>query len=293
MTERTVLHIVGPAWSGSSLLNALLNTQPSIAGLGEAHHFRDPERGVASCSHCHQPVTRKTCRLAAEVDPDRFYGSIFDALPGKSVLVDASKAIHLGVQVADDGEDRTSFQQKAILLTKHPSQWVPSAMRHENYSVESAFEMWMYVVSDSLRQLGENFRLPFLSICYDDLVTDPGGAVSSICRFLDVPCDLERVPFWYQTETCIAGGNMAVYLQFADQTRLQAGELGDWYRDLNRMIRRDDRWLADPVLRQRCLETWHRHEPHLTRLMQQLGHRTGWPMETPDPAGSPVPEETP
>lgn len=293
MTERTVLHIVGPAWSGSSLLNALLNTQPSIAGLGEAHHFRDPDRGVAWCSRCRRPVTRATCHLAARIDPARLYGSIFDALPAKNVLVDASKALHLGVQVADDGEDRTLFQQKAILLTKHPGQWVPSAMRHEHYSVEAAFEMWMYVVGNSLSQLIEHVRLPFLSLCYDDLVADPAGAVESICRFLKVAYDPHRVPLWYQTETCIAGGNMAVYLQFADQTRLQAGEAGDWYRDLTRMIRRDDRWLADHALRSQCLAMWQRHEPRLTELMRRLGHRTGWPAEMPDPAGSPVPDEKP
>lgn len=279
MTSRTVLHILGPAWSGSSLLNALLNTQPTIAGLGEAWHFRDPDRGVALCSRCCQPVTRATCQLAAAIDVDRLYGSVFDVWPHKSVLVDASKAIHLGLALENDREDRSVLEQKAIVLTKHPSQWVPSAMRHENYSVSSAFDMWTFIVTDTIRQLTERFQLSWLPVSYDDLTQQPDRVVEEIGRFLNVPFAPERIAQWYRTDTCIAGGNMAVYMQFADQGRLESGEFGEWYRNKSLQIRRDERWREDESILAECLEEWRKREARLTELMAQLGHRTGWPTD--------------
>lgn len=283
---KQVVYGLAAAWSGSSLLNALLATQPSVAALGEAGHLRNLEQTDAWCSRCERPLQQ--CRLARVVERRRFFGSIFDEYPSASVLVDFSKhwSVALKGYVAE-----SEYRAKVILLSKAPHEFAHSSLGHNpGQRVVQAFADWFRVYEFLLERLDQfctfthhrvrRWRGPeirpqdVLCLTYRQIVSDPARTVMGICRFLGTPFDPQSLGDWTRPSNCIIGGNRAVYAQMTGNRAFfdpAADYLDGKYARRYGEIFVDDRWRGDRALVRECRAQYEACGQRTDRLLPLLG----------------------
>ena len=288
--ERQVVYGLAAAWSGSSLLNALLATQPGVVALGEVGHVRHLEQTDAWCSRCQRPVQR--CRLARVADPRRFFASIFDEYPGAQVLVDFSKHWSAALRgYVPEPQHRV----KVLLLSKTPHEFAHSSLGHRpERGVGEAFRDWFELYEFLLRRLdqfcaythhrsgrcaGPSVRpQDVLGVTYRQVVTEPAGTVMRICRFFDTPFDGRALADWTRPRNCMIGGNQAVYAQMAGNRAFFAGSspyLQGKYAGRYGQIFVDDRWRGEAAFVRQCRAVYQACRQRTERLLPLLG-QVGW-----------------
>lgn len=285
MTQRQAILIVGPAWSGSSVLNALLNTQPGVLGLGEACHWRDASSD-AWCSRCSKPISE--CETTPRLEPRRLLSSALDAHPDKHTVVDASK--HWSRLVRDDCDPEWDLPRKVLLLHKTPHAWTYSAVKHNNWAYGRCFTEWMRLLKYHVKCLErsaswEQWRDPhpgflklrpedIFSIMYDELMTDPFGTLERICGQFELQYDRDAAEAWFRTATCIVGGNNAVYAQFTDDSNFwkKSGDYLDGkYAGRQRQLFLDEKWRDDPQFRLAMPDLYRQYARGVTYAAKILG----------------------
>jgi LPS sulfotransferase NodH len=276
--KRQAILIVGPAWSGSSILNTLLNTQPGVIGLGEACHWRQPEP-TGWCSNCR--VAGADCQLYPKIDKQRMLGSALDAYPGKHTVVDGSK--HWSRLVTNQETPEWEIERRLILLHKTPHAWTYSAMRHTKWGYEKCFEEWLQQAKYNFNCIAKSreavqwtpkahrgfLRLApdaVMPIGYEDMMRDPFRTLRTICDFSNIEFDYDAAQHWGRTDTCIIGGNNAVYAQFEAKSSFwqKAPEYLDGkYEGRHGQLFLDEQWRTDAELREKVPELYKKYEDRL------------------------------
>lgn len=284
--EKQVVYGLAAAWSGSSLLNALLSTQPGIAALGEAGHLRNLDQTNAWCSRCQTPVQQ--CRLAQVADARRFFGSIFGEYPDASVLVDFSK--HWSVAL-NGYVDEPQYRVQVIVLSKTPHEFAYSSLGHNpQQSFADALRDWFRLYEFLLERLDQFCaythhrvrRWPgpairpqdVLCVTYRQVVAEPARTVSRICQLLDTPFDASSLSDWTRPRNCIIGGNRAVYAQMAGN-RGFFGSASDYlqgkYAGRYGQMFVDEQWRGEPSFARQCHAQYEGCRARLERLLPLLG----------------------
>jgi len=285
--SRRVLYILGTSWCGSSLLNALLGTQPGVAALGEAAHLRRLDRTDAWCARCRCPVQQ--CRLADAVSPQRFYASLFQLHPQCSLIVDSSKNWPV---ILDGYRPERQFRYQAVLLSKSPHRFAHSLLTHQpGPSVADAFELWMRFHQRTLAHLallaepsyaaGDWAAGPAIAaadlraVSYAALAAHPTGVVARICEFVGLRFERQRLSGWCRPpQHCVIGGNVAIYAQLTGNRRFfepQSSYLGGKYAGRFGQIFLDNAWSARPAFIRQCLAEYERRRRELEPLLPAVG----------------------
>jgi hypothetical protein len=259
--------MIGTLYTGSSLLNLLLDSQPRVRGLGEAVGLTTL-RDSAHCNLCGGPG----CPLSASVDQGRFYGSIFDFYGDCDVLVDSSKSLELSVDLHPWEPD---FERRIILLSKAPHEFAYSWLGHHPHdSVEGAFEQYLSFYSGQLGRLsgaGWFEQTRCVRVTYRELARRTAATISRVCEFLDTPYH-PGVLNW-QTDSHIIGGNWMVAAQVQNYATAFANPkyLRGKYAGRLHTIFYDDQWRSDPPFLQHCLAIYQRRQHELAPLLNELG----------------------
>jgi len=243
---RTVGWIIGTPYSGSSLLNLLLDGQPGVRGLGEATHFVAPQ-GNPYCTRCRTVVHE--CSLKPAIDAQQFYTSMFDQLPDCRILIDSTKAWDLTVTGHPIEPD---LSYRLILLSKTPHEFTYSRAGHQaDTTVSGAFKDWIGVYGPVLRlSLARDVLGPSRVTCvtYQALAQSTGETLSGLCEFLGTSFSPERHARWWESDSHIIGGNNAVFNQVADTTWFESTApdyLQGKYEGKRHTIFRDRAWTRD------------------------------------------------
>lgn len=269
---KTVCWILGTAYSGSSLLNLLLDGQPGVRGVGEAIRLLDGD-ARCWCTACRAPVAE--CPLRDRVNAAAFYRSIFRFYGDCTVLVDSSKWWKF---CALDHPAERGLQYKALFLSKTPHAFVHSLRGHApEIEVPEGFRRWWQAYPSVIRAAQRSPRLGPENIAfvgYRELVESTQEILHRLCRFLEVPFDAERCRRWWLSDSHLIGGNQAVFAQVADPAWFTGNEmyLDGKYARRRHTIFPDDRWRGDRQFLQACLNVYRHEAARLDPVLTALGY---------------------
>lgn len=270
---RTVGWIIGTPYSGSSLLNVLLDGQPGVRGLGEAIHLVAPH-GNPFCTECGKTVHE--CALRPAVEPDRFYGSIFDFYADCRVLIDSTKAWDLSTK---GHPVEAGIDYRLLLLSKTPHEFAFSKAGHQSdANISESFTDWIGVYKPVLRLAMQHDLLGPDRVCpvsYGALAETSLDTVDRLCQFLGTEFSQDQFSRWWESDSHIIGGNNAVHNQVAGSEWFEdtAPEyLGGKYEGKRHIIFRDRAWTKDAKFIAECRGHYLRLKEDLEPLLSRLGH---------------------
>jgi hypothetical protein len=201
----TVFHIASPAYSGSSMLNLLLDSVDGVRGVGEVVHYHQDFPWITNCCRCR--CAAKQCVVASAVKPDRFYHSIFEAYPDAVTLVDASKSI----QYAMECRAMEECDHRVIVLYRDMHAVIESTTHHHPamspHEVEDLYMSFYEHQRGIIRESG----WPCLDVRYRLLCEQTDRTLRTICEWAGIP--FRRRANWWETDTHIIGGNYSVACQ--------------------------------------------------------------------------------
>lgn len=193
MREFAVYQLCVLGYSGSSLMNMLLDSVLGFRGLGEIDrwHSQDPARPCIQC-------TPQDCGFYESVRKDYLYQDIARCYPEAKALVDSSKKSEF-YQARRDEEPELDYRQ--ILLWKTPHAYLHSWTGHVDpkYQPVTAWKMWGRYYAEVAAQASPQLR-------YEELTVDPVAALTKVLGELP----LFRRPTWWQTDTHVIGGNTSI-----------------------------------------------------------------------------------
>lgn len=271
---RNIVYVLGTSYSGSSLLNSLLDTQPQTRGIGEAVHLLKRPTN-AWCSRCQGPV--EGCLLEQAVRPSEFYESVFEAYPDANTIVNSSKNWKLCFQAMPIPDE--SFRLRMVLLSKTPEEFAHSFTVHEPCAFESAFDIWYAVYERLIGNLervlnqqpndevqaalaGRICREDIHFVGYRDLAAATDQTMQSLCDGLELSLDENYRQHLWRGDTCVIGGNNAIYAQRTENNSFFDGQpeyLNGKYDGRRGSIFYDDQWRRSAELR-RTADQWRKSE---------------------------------
>jgi hypothetical protein len=287
---------MGAAYSGSSVLNLIMDTQPKIRGLGETiHHIQNPN---AWCTACGGELGH--CELRPKIDYNRIHDAFFKHYPEDDVMFDTSKSWpHCFTQ------QRTDAEIKIVLLSKRPHEfawnwWQHTLKEDPDTPAREGFAMWVRFYRNLMNALDHHCGVtkhrgvevgqdiyPLLLpsnihfVTYQDMVNDTSGTVSGICHFLGTPFDESKINDWFDTsDTCSVGGNNAAFAQrtknqlfFTDsKDNPQADYLDGKYHGQYQKIFMDTAWQGNSGFYNVALHQYKQLKTPMARLLPILGH---------------------
>lgn len=268
--KRMVAYILGTAYSGSSLLNLLLDSYRGVRGLGEAVNLLNLQT-KAHCGRCRLPAPR--CPLYAAVRRDGLYQSLFDFYGDCDVLVDSSKAVATCLRMH---AFERQFDHRILLLSKSPHEFAYSYRgHHPETTPAAAFRIYIDFYRGQLVQLErETWLKPWdcLSVCYRELATRTERKLAQISDFLGLSHYVRNARF--ASDSHIIGGNWMVAAQTeanGDRFSQVSGYLRGKYAGKYRTVFCDQQWQTDPVFAAQCVPAYEAAATELGPLLERLG----------------------
>ena len=232
--EVRIVYLLGTGHCGSTLLDLLLNAHPRVLGLSEIEGIgqllraRDPAPGPLSSPLWRAVRARYETRTDARFDdvdlalPRRHRAGashrddlrrwgetnrcLFECLALESrrpVLVDASKsAIRLAALVRWGGLDLR------VLHVVRDGRAVLNAYRRKYGSFSRAFRSWSIPTLRAMRARRLVAPERWLRFHYEDLASDPAGALRGICRFVGIEYEPRMLDFRAVENLGIGGNRM-------------------------------------------------------------------------------------
>jgi hypothetical protein len=287
-----VVWIVGASFSGSSLLNLLLDTQPTVRGLGEGSQvYRRGTWGKRNvvhvsggpCALCRSTVDE--CGLYKNYHGEPFYRFNFDHY-GCNLLVDSSKSVDMFCVKPREAE----FGYTIVLISKSPPEAVQSPRLHAKWdhwdahakqvaSVEHALSFYIATYRDYLLELAQlKMSAPIVCVQYAQLARNPMRSIERLCNVVDEPFDTQRLADrWWETDTHVLGGNPAVVAQIAQDDSLAFAVPRDRYLDgkydkREGQIFYDASWQRDLGFLEACFIAMNERRSELCELLPRLGY---------------------
>lgn len=281
--ERKVIWIIGMAYSGSSLLNVLLDTQPTIRGIGEGAQVYSNQLAGGPCAKCKGSVAE--CSLYGEWKGEPFYRYTFDHYEC-NVIVDSSKGLHLLSRKIFEPE----YDYSVVVISKTPHAEAYSLMQHQKWdkwdttsphtSVRSAFDSyiaWHTIMLNTLWGIG--FRKDIIHVKYHDLAKGRLQTISKLCGDIEEPYEEKRlIDNCFDTTTHIIGGNPSIIHQisgedFACPTKASVYLDGKYDGKLGKVFV-DEVWRTDTEFVEECKSEYSQMKSHFSELLERLGYGT-------------------
>lgn len=260
--RRSLIHIAGLHFSGSSLLNLLLDTQPGIRGCGELYHLYEGSKDCF-CS-CGEWLTK--CPIYGPMAADAVYDECASAYDCR-VLVDASKILsRMQPRIPSD------WNVCALVLSKTPHAWAYSHRSHlprECRPLDELFASYLWTYRQML-EFYPRSGYSMITCTYEHFVADPASVVRRVCENVGIAFDPAALDHWWSTDTHVAGGNVSVLHQVrGDDAYFDASGK---YRDKYHSIFLDDAWKDDKGFIQECLDAYRGLDNRCADIFHALGH---------------------
>ena len=211
-------YIIGPPYSGSTLLGNALNGHPQVFHSGEVSRL--PAFGVGppatECMLCR--VLDRACpvwdhglvdRIAA--GPPAASVGLIREVTGAPTIVDSSKHVEWLRRVMRRSDDS---DVRVILTLRRPYAFAASVRRTDGMPPWQAANMWRDTVYDALRELGRQ-GIPFMIVRYEEFASLPERSLRRICSFLGLEFDTRCLRFW-EVASHALGGNPHAYVWYPD-----------------------------------------------------------------------------
>ena len=212
MTPRTLCMIVGSAYTGSTLLTALLDRHRDVSTIGEAASLYDPKavKRRPLCWRCGDAV--ENCEHWQQWDREQpLYSFALAMNPGR-VVVDSSKD---PAKMIEQWHRAGSYPNtiKAIHISKSPIEQISSYHRHqqwqnpvgqsEPWSAVECVSQWILTNYWYVGYLQQS-RIQTLRITYSDLTQHTDNVLDTVAAFLGIDTE------WGEQTSHTLGGNPAV-----------------------------------------------------------------------------------
>ncbi|NUQ66108.1 MAG: hypothetical protein HUU20_26905 [Pirellulales bacterium] len=256
-------------YSGSSVLNLLLDSIEDFRGLGEIDRLfnRDPTRPCILC-------WPNECKAYGRIRPDRFYLGCARVYPGTRFLVDSSKRPEF-YEARQSGEPRLHY--RSILLFKTPHAYLYSWTGHMPKD-KHPDEVWKLWADFHAAQIGK----ADVVVWYRNLARDPERELQRILghapRF--------RRERWWDTDTHVIGGNTAVMSQknrrveaesrtFEAERQENSGRRNK-YRHRRHAIFVDENWRRDEPFKALMDDYYRNRGAEIDTTVARLGMSVEW-----------------
>lgn len=215
------LHIVGSAYSGSTLLGNILNSHTQMNTVGEIHllsTWKDYQFGgikrdnCTLCSVKHQFCPRWTPELFQQLERGGF-PQLYNTLRshfGGDVIVDTSKYFQWIKHLEAKGTDLTD--SRFVVLSRTPFSFVTSVRRRDNIDAYRSARDWVATYGSTLATLAQKNYL-YQIVRYEELMLKPRETLQSICSFLGLTFEEQMLSFW-ETPVHQIAGNAGAYVWY-------------------------------------------------------------------------------
>ena len=248
--ERTIVGIVCPSYSGSTLLTALLGSHSQIFGGGELHWLlsQDQERVdtiiKASESHLQTDLIWREL-FEAKLSPNQLYESIFDRIQQR-IIIDSSKRPNFFERIVPKNKAKNFI---FIYLVKHPMRLLSSHIMHRGNKPEfdgiDRPQQIHRILDDVYQQLVYQHLIAskigngnhMLFVKYEDIVTSTRTTVNYILKELGL--SFEEDILQYNTHKhYMLGGNAGPRSQISrshsgGEAHFDNKIQGDFYKNLD------------------------------------------------------------
>lgn len=279
---RTLAWIVGSAYSGSSLLTALLDQNPHIAAIGEGATLYAPviEAKRRVCWRCRSDASE--CELWNKWDGSESLVDFCDREFETQVVIDSTKDPSRMLAEWQGSTVRPPI--RAIHLSKSPIEQIGSYWRHQEWktpritgvkwSPAECVDQWITLNYWYHGFLQVN-HIPTLQITYSDMAHHTDNVLATVASFLGIHNERsdERSHTLGGNPSVIAAASGDDELGFRDAGR--NGYLDGKYKDqspgLN--VEYDESWRSMDSNFARCVNReLARRRREVLPLMQLLGH---------------------
>jgi hypothetical protein len=191
-----VAYICGSAHSGSTLLSLLLGSHPGMISLGEiAQTVRKMHMPASACTCGEEarkcPVWGQVLEAVGSLPAERRLFAAVDLLLERTrpaTVVDSSK----GLPTLKDLLSVDGLEVRAIHLIRD-GRAVACSNRKKDRSLIEAGRNWDRANREIRTYLSSYVANGYLTVRYEDLVTEPAATVEKTLRFLDHPVDQLRL----------------------------------------------------------------------------------------------------
>ncbi|MCZ2344464.1 MAG: hypothetical protein LC104_22110 [Bacteroidales bacterium] len=254
----TVVQILGTGYSGSSILNLILDSLQGVRGLGEIArvYTRNPVRPCSLCQRSDQDH-QIDCHFYDAIPLHLFYSGCFLQYPDTHVLIDSSKS------GAHYPQQERWLEYQSIWVLKYPHEYAgATAFQNTRLTVRKRFENWIHHQEAAI-QMGRGS----LVVPYRSFAENPDAVVQTICDFLGIK-NIRKADWWH-TDTHIIGGNTSARAQVNVhyQSYLQTAEK---YQGAVHKIFVDQHWRTNQILCEKSLRAYRKFQPRLDAILTRL-----------------------
>ena len=236
MTRR-LLGIVGPSYSGSTLLGLILGGLPGVAFIGESHWIKDGDKRCQECGSTLCPVFSGAILQQLKTAPEAEWWQIIHEAAGCEILVSSDKA----------PENFQRFGKRPDVVLQP---WKDPRAHVWSYAVQNREAFGRPLTQDEitdgiawwLKYTGERLAwwqsqgIPGVTVNLEELSTNPPGELEKLCHRLDLEFSPAALNYWDFSHHYIGGNYSAKRRNWQD---------GNHY--FNRAIRPDLRWKDWPT----------------------------------------------
>jgi hypothetical protein len=211
--------IVGTPYSGSTLLANALNAHSAIITAGELSAcFPDFPLGVQDpfcpvCAAANQPCplwTKEFISRVRAIGP-RNAIDLIRQVSGSPVVVDASKFPDWLDYVYKDEPVDTPI--KIVFILRCPFAFHASNARRADVPAERSANQWLYV-ADAIERVTLRLGADKLNVHYEDFALDPKPILASICHYLGIHDESERMIRFWEFPIHALNGNAGAYIWY-------------------------------------------------------------------------------
>jgi len=246
-----LLYIAGSSHSGSTLLDLLLGSHPSIESVGEAKKIAavtaDLRTGGQPLCTCRQPVA--ACPFWQRVLPEQpellrndatanagLFGRAIE-VGGKRIALDSSKTTGRADLLArSDLFDLTVIHlvrdSRAIAYSNRRKQAKVPAPEKRSYNLVPSVHGWQKLNLRTRRLFRGRPGVRYIPVRYEDLTADPRAALQSVLAALGLPWNESMLRYREHTHHNIEGNRMRLGGDSAiraDTEYLTALRPADWW----------------------------------------------------------------
>lgn len=206
------------SYSGSTLLNFMLDCVSNVYGGGELHwlltQHSPGQTYKAHCTHCKDNCDIWTPSVSSSFESEGFYSKIAN-LTGSRVIVDTSKMLSWFIQRQHMAESNITYHN--LLLVKHPLRHITSLLINSGVtSSEDKGDAIEKAISTFDSYYRETFaylqKKTFQIVHYEDLVLRNLQTINRILNLVDLKHNRQTLDCFDQIHHQIGGNAGPIYL---------------------------------------------------------------------------------
>jgi hypothetical protein len=240
---KTILFLVGPGHTGSTLLNFMLDSHTRVFGAGELAKLESPKwrkRHTMPSTMCAVCLDCDFWPKAFEVDSYQDIYLRLIALLGSDTVVDSSKD---PLWAARQGSVNRGVCPKYVRLVRDGRGCVASYRRYGR-SIAYSVERWKREEEEAVAFFSALDPGLYITVKYEALASDTESTLAELCDFLNIEFEPDMIEYWIKEHHALggnAGTKTAVRLHHNIPITTDQSDIGV-YIEKGRQVFLDERW---------------------------------------------------